>query len=54
MTSLAFYPLPDRHMIDVYRNVSRLAADKRLTLRQAAYDVALARIVQADKNRGHA
>jgi len=44
----------DSHMIDVYRNVSRLAADKRLTLRQAAYDVALARIVQADKNRGHA
>ncbi|GAX80582.1 hypothetical protein CEUSTIGMA_g8019.t1 [Chlamydomonas eustigma] len=44
----------DMHMVDAFKIISKIATDRRLTLRQAAYDVALQRITQADKNRGHA
>ena len=41
-------------MVDVFHTLHRISSDQRLTLRQAAYDIALQRIAVADKNRGHA
>lgn len=53
------YLLPDlpplplcRHLTDVFRHLHKISVDRNLTLRQAAYDIALERIARAELNRG--
>lgn len=42
----------DRHLVDVYRHIHKISVDRKLSLREAAYDVALQRIAVAEQNRG--
>jgi hypothetical protein len=41
-------------MLQVFKKLNKPAADRRLTLRQAAYDIALARVYEAHLKRGTA
>lgn len=48
-----FLPSPScRHLTDVFRHLHKISVDRNLTLRQAAYDIALERIARAELNRG--
>lgn len=42
----------ESHLVDVFRTMHKVSVDRRLTLRQAAYDIALQRIALAEQNRG--
>ncbi len=49
-----YSPLICRNMVQVFKKLNKHAADRRLTLRQAAYDIALARVYEAHLKRGTA
>jgi len=44
----------DAHMVKVFRDMLKTASEERLTLRQAAYNIALQRIVSSDMRKGFA